>query len=123
MAGMDCQQHSLEVRSKIGYLPENVPLYLDMTTRRFLAFAAAAKGISGSRSGQEIERVMDVCTLTSVAERLIGQIERRAEGIVIAFRIRHAPQIIGIKEQSLAWPPIGIAVLDIDACNGVFALS
>ena len=44
VAGLDCQQHSLEVRGKIGYLPENVPLYPDMTTRRFLHLLQQPKG-------------------------------------------------------------------------------
>jgi ABC-2 type transport system ATP-binding protein len=106
VAGLDCQLHSLEVRGKIGYLPENVPLYLDMTTRRFLSFAAAAKGVSRSRSGQEIERVMEVCTITSVAERLIGHLSKGyRQRIGIAQALLNDPAILILDEPTIGLDP------------------
>jgi len=109
VAGLDCQQHSLEVRGKIGYLPENVPLYPDMTTRRFLAFAAAAKGVSRARCGQEIERVMEVCTITSVAERLIGHLSKGyRQRIGIAQALLNDPAILILDEPTIGLDPTQI---------------
>ena len=51
VAGYDVFEQSLEVRRRIGYLPENVPLYRDMTVREYLDFVAEAKGLGGPSAG------------------------------------------------------------------------
>src|SRR5512147_702993 len=58
VAGLDCFEQSLQVRQKIGYLPENVPLYGELAVRRFLRFAAEAKGVEAKRVHQETQRVL-----------------------------------------------------------------
>ncbi len=109
VAGLDCQQHSLEVRAQIGYLPENVPLYLDMTARRFLAFAAAAKGVVRSRSHQEIDRVMEVCAVTSVADRIIGHLSKGfRQRIGLAQALLNDPPILILDEPTLGLDPTQI---------------
>lgn len=109
VAGLDCQQNSLEVRAKIGYLPENVPLYKDMTTRRFLAFAAAAKGVSRSRKPQELDRVMEVCAITSVAERIIGNLSKGyRQRIGIAQALLNDPPILILDEPTIGLDPTQI---------------
>src|ERR1700690_1026741 len=52
--GLDCFENSLEIRGKIGYLPENVPLYKDLTVSRFLRFAAGAKGVRAREMTKEV---------------------------------------------------------------------
>jgi ABC-2 type transport system ATP-binding protein len=80
-----------------------------MTTRRFLAFAAAAKGVSRSRSGQEIERVMEVCTITSVAERLIGHLSKGyRQRIGIAQALLNDPAILILDEPTIGLDPTQI---------------
>jgi len=107
--GLDCQQNSLEVRAKIGYLPENVPLYQDMTTRRFLAFAAAAKGVSRSRKPQELDRVMEVCAITAVAERIIGNLSKGyRQRIGIAQALLNDPPILVLDEPTIGLDPTQI---------------
>ncbi len=109
VAGLDCQQNSLEVRAKIGYLPENVPLYQDMTTRRFLAFAAAAKGVSRLRKPQEVERVMEVCAVTPVAERIIGNLSKGyRQRIGIAQALLNDPPILILDEPTIGLDPTQI---------------
>lgn len=109
VAGLDCQEHSLEVRSKIGYLPENVPLYPDMTVRRFLAFAAAAKGIPRSGIRSETERVQEVCSLTPVAHRIIGHLSKGfRQRIGIAQALLNDPPILVLDEPTIGLDPTQI---------------
>ena len=109
VAGLDCQQNSLEVRAKIGYLPENVPLYQDMTTRGFLAFAAGAKGVSRSRKPQELDRVMEVCAITSVAGRIIGNLSKGyRQRIGIAQALLNDPPILILDEPTIGLDPTQI---------------
>ena len=109
VAGLDCQENSLEVRAKIGYLPENVPLYRDMTTHRFLAFVAAAKGVPRPRAGQEIDRVMEVCAITSVAERIIGNLSKGyRQRIGIAQALLNDPPVLILDEPTIGLDPTQI---------------
>ena len=109
VAGLDCQQNSLQVRSKIGYLPENVPLYSEMTTRRFLEFAATAKGVTRSRRRQEIERVMEICAITSVAGRIIGHLSKGyRQRIGIAQALLNDPPILILDEPTIGLDPTQI---------------
>jgi ABC-2 type transport system ATP-binding protein len=109
VADLDCQEHSLEVRAKIGYLPENVPLYLDMTTHRFLAFAAAAKRVPGPQQLEEIERVMAVCDITSVASRIIGHLSKGyRQRIGIAQALLNEPPILILDEPTIGLDPTQI---------------
>ncbi|MBT8407630.1 MAG: ABC transporter ATP-binding protein [Deltaproteobacteria bacterium] len=109
VAGLDCQQNSLEVRAKIGYLPENVPLYQDMTTRGFLAFAAGAKGVSRSRKPRELDRVMEVCAITSVAARIIGNLSKGyRQRIGIAQALLNDPPILILDEPTIGLDPTQI---------------
>jgi ABC-2 type transport system ATP-binding protein len=109
VAGLDCQQNSLEVRAKIGYLPENLPLYSDMTARRFLAFAAAAKGIPRSRCRQEIHRVMEACSIAPVAERIIGHLSRGyRQRVGLAQALLNEPPILILDEPTIGLDPTQI---------------
>jgi ABC-2 type transport system ATP-binding protein len=109
VAGLDCQLHSLEVRAKIGYLPENVPLYPDLTVRRFLAFAAAAKGVPRARIPQETERVQEVCTLAPVAHRIIGHLSKGfRQRIGIAQALLNNPPILILDEPTIGLDPTQI---------------
>ena len=109
VAGLDCQQRSLEVRAKIGYVPENMPLYMDMTTRRFLMFAAAAKRVPRSQLGKETERVMEGCDITSVAERIIGHLSKGyRQRIGIAQALLNDPPILILDEPTIGLDPTQI---------------
>ncbi len=109
VAGLDCQLRSLEVRAKIGYLPENVPLYRDMTIRRFLRFAAAAKGVPRSHQVKEIDRVMEVCDIASEKDRIIGHLSKGyRQRIGIAQALMNDPPILVLDEPTIGLDPTQI---------------
>src|SRR5512140_163999 len=64
VAGFDVFHQSGEVRRRIGYMPENNPLHLDMRVREYLKFRARLKGLGWTRSRQRVDIVMEQCGLT-----------------------------------------------------------
>ncbi|UCG13728.1 MAG: ATP-binding cassette domain-containing protein [Deltaproteobacteria bacterium] len=109
VAGLDCQEHPLKVRAKIGYLPETVPLYSDMTVFRFLAFVADAKGVPRSRRRGEIERVIEVCAISSVAQRIIGHLSKGfRQRVGIAQALLNNPPILILDEPTIGLDPAQI---------------
>src|SRR5712675_2754012 len=71
IAGLDVFKESQEVRRRIGYMPENNPLHFDMRVREYLRFRARLKGLPLKRSRQRVDTVMEQCSLTEVARRII----------------------------------------------------
>ena len=74
--GLNLVKSKPAVRKKIGYLPENNPLYRDMTTKAFLSFVASLKEISWRKRKGAIEKVSDQCGIESVFDRLIGKLSK-----------------------------------------------
>jgi ABC-2 type transport system ATP-binding protein len=109
VAGMDCFERSLEVRKKVGYLPENVPLYTDLPVRRFLRFAASAKGVEAKKAEAEIKRVMGVCGLESVAHRIIGHLSKGfRQRVGLAQALLNNPSILILDEPTIGLDPTQI---------------
>lgn len=107
--GIDCFERSLEVRRKIGYLPENVPLYTDMPVRRFLRFAAGAKGVEAKRTHGEVERVIGVCGLEKVAHRIIGHLSKGyRQRVGLAQALLNNPPVIVLDEPTIGLDPTQI---------------
>lgn len=92
--GHDCRTDSLEVRKRIGFLPETVPLYTDLSIRKFLAFSGEVKGLSGSFLKKEIERVIMECGLEDHGNRLIRHLSKGLK------------QRVGLAQSLLNNPPI-----------------
>ncbi len=63
VAGFDIQTQSIEVRRRVGYLPESVPLYKEMTVTAFLRFLATIRGMTGRRRENRIEEIIHTCRL------------------------------------------------------------
>ena len=69
--GLDVVEHSLEVRRRIGYLPESTPLYTEMRVDDYLRFAAEIRGVLGSQVRSKVERVIGLCGLSKVTGKNI----------------------------------------------------
>jgi len=94
VAGFDILKDSLQVRRNVGYLPENVPLYLDMPVEAYLHFAAEVKGVPGRERKKRVQEVMDECALADVADFPIGKVSR-------GYRQR-----VGLAQAIVARPPV-----------------
>src|SRR5438034_7899569 len=66
--GFDVFEKPLDVRRRIGYLPENPPLYLEMTVAGYLRFVAKIKGVPKDKIGDEVKRVIERVNITDVTE-------------------------------------------------------
>jgi ABC-2 type transport system ATP-binding protein len=104
--GLDVEEHSLAVRERIGYLPENVVLYPDLSVRRFLAFCAEVKGVPARERGPRLDQVMQVCGLVEVAEKLIGRLSRGyRQRVGIAQAVIHRPRVLVLDEPTVGLDP------------------
>src|SRR3990167_3255157 len=76
IAGQNIEKNPLSIRRKIGYLPENPPLYPNMTVREYLKFAARLKDIPARDTKARIDKVLDDCRLLYVQNRPIAQLSK-----------------------------------------------
>jgi len=104
--GLDVEEHSLAVRERIGYLPENVVLYPDLSVRRFLTFCAEVKGISSRLRRARLDEVMAACGLTEVAGKLIGKLSKGyRQRVGIAQALIHQPKVLVLDEPTVGLDP------------------
>lgn len=109
VAGFDVFRESAEVRRRIGYLPENPPLYADMTTDAYLRFVARIKGMAGGAIEESIDRVVKTCGLERVRDRLLGHLSkgfRQRAGLAQA--LIHDPQVLVLDEPTIGLDPVQI---------------
>jgi len=115
VAGYNCFEDSLEVRKKIGYLPERVPLYEDMNVSDYLSFVARIKGMPSKEVRQKVDQVMEDCGLTNVANKLISAISRGyRQRVGIAQALVNDPEVLILDEPTVGLDPkqiIGIREL------------
>ncbi len=104
--GLDVIENSLQIRQKIGYLPENVPLYKDLTVRRFLRFAASCKGVEAKRVSAEISRVISACGLEKNANRIIGNLSKGyRQRVGLAQALLNNPSVLILDEPTIGLDP------------------
>ncbi len=107
--GLDCFEHSLEIRQKIGYLPENAPLYTDLPVRGFLRFAAGAKGVAGKHTEKEVNRVIGVCGLEKNADRVIRNLSKGyRQRVGLAQALLNDPSVLILDEPTIGLDPTQI---------------
>lgn len=104
--GFDVFKESLEVRRRIGYLPENPPLYNDMTVSSYLKFVGRIKGVSGKEISGALDGVLEKCSLTEVAHRLVGHLSKGyRQRIGLAQALIHSPAVLILDEPTLGLDP------------------
>ena len=107
IAGFDVIKHSLEVRRIIGYMPESMPLYKDMTVRSYLRFVAEAKGVSPKRKIREsLDAVIVEVGLDKVAHRLVGNLSRGFQQRVgLGQALISEPRVLILDEPTVGLDP------------------
>ena len=106
VAGFDVFHESDEVRRRIGYMPENNPLYPEMRVREYLKFRARLKGLGWRRSRERVSTVMEQCGLTDVGRRIIGQLSKGyKQRVGLADALVHEPELIILDEPTIGLDP------------------
>jgi ABC-2 type transport system ATP-binding protein len=109
VAGYDVFEQAEAVKQSIGYLPETVPLYPEMTVESYLGFVAEIKKVPKSQKKAAIERTVEIAGLKSVRKRLIKNISRGyRQRVGIAQAIIHNPQVIILDEPTIGLDPAQI---------------
>lgn len=104
--GQDILQNSLQVRRGIGYLPENVPLYDDMSVRGYLLHMAALRGVPRKKRPERLEAALDAGKLEDRAETLIGKLSKGyRQRVGIAQAVIHDPPVLILDEPSAGLDP------------------
>ncbi len=104
--GLDVIEKSLQIRQKIGYLPESVPLYKDLTVSRFLRFAASSKGVEAKRMNVEVSRVISACGLEKNADRIIRNLSKGfRQRVGLAQALLNDPSVLILDEPTIGLIP------------------
>jgi ABC-2 type transport system ATP-binding protein len=107
--GIDVLAEPLAVRGRIGYLPENVPLYLDMNVQEYLAFVGRARGLSGARLQQRLDWCVEACGLVAEYKKTIGELSKGyKQRTGLAQALIHDPDILILDEPTSGLDPLQI---------------
>jgi ABC-2 type transport system ATP-binding protein len=110
VAGYSVLDQPEEVKRRIGYLPDNPPLYTDMTVDEYLTFAARLRGLRGITATSARDAVLEKCALGDVRGRLIGNLSRGyRQRVGLAQAMIHSPEILIMDEPTVGLDPRQIA--------------
>jgi ABC-2 type transport system ATP-binding protein len=106
VAGFDVFNDSLEVRKRIGYLPENPPLYLDMSVSAYLDFVARIKNVPAEKRHSRVEDAMAKTNITDKRHELIKRLSRGyKQRVGLAQALVHDPEVIILDEPTVGLDP------------------
>ena len=110
VAGYDVFSQSMDVRRRIGYLPENVPLYSDLRVGSYLEFVAEVKGVPRAVRRRRVAEVMDKCLIADVQGRLISNLSKGyRQRVGLAQAIVSDPDVLILDEPTIGLDPRQIA--------------
>jgi len=104
--GLDVTEHSVEVRRRIGYLPEHVALYPELRVQEYLHYRAAIKGVARAQQRRQAESAIERCALTDAARRLIGRLSKGyRQRVALADCLLGSPKILILDEPTVGLDP------------------
>ncbi len=107
--GIDVLEKPLDVRRRIGYLPENVPLYLDMNVEEYLRFVGEARGLRGNDLQRRLDWCVEACGLVTEFKKTIGQLSKGyKQRTGLAQALIHDPDILILDEPTSGLDPLQI---------------
>ena len=104
--GYDVFDDALEVRRRIGYLPETVPLYPEMRVREYLGFFAALRGVPRAQRASRVDDAMRKASIASVADKIVGRLSKGfRQRVGIGQALVHDPPVLVLDEPTIGLDP------------------
>ena len=109
LAGFDVVEQSLETRKRVGYLPETVPLYTEMTVTSYLKYMGNLRGVPTKRLPVRIGQVIELCRLGDYRKTIIGKLSKGfRQRVGIAQAVLHEPEVLVLDEPTIGIDPIQV---------------
>ena len=109
VADCNIRKDPLKARQHIGYLPETIPLYTDMTTRAYLGFAGKLRGLDSKAAQRRIDEVVEVCQLEEYLDVHTGKLSKGfRQRVGLAQAIIHDPEVLILDEPTVGIDPLQV---------------